>query len=281
MKKIIFLLAIALANFTIEAQVKTPQPSPKSTLMQTVGLTDVEINYSRPSAKGRTVFGNLVPFGKVWRTGANENTIISFSDDVIIDGKTLKKGKYALYTVPKIESWDIIFYTTTDNWGNPAEWNDANVALKTTVKAEVSPKSIENFTIGINNIDLNFATLELSWEHSFVSLKFDVPTLKKTTANIEKVLAGPVAGDYFSAAQYLFQSNGDTTKALVYVNKALEMNADKPYYYNRLKSLIQAKLGDKKGALETAKISLLAAEVAKNQDYVKMNKDSIEEWSKK
>ena len=281
MKKIIIALAIIIANFTIEAQVKTPQSSPKATIQQSVGLTDVEIEYSRPSARGRAVFGNLIPFGKVWRTGANENTTISFSDDVIIDGKTLKKGKYSLYTVPKIESWEIIFYKTTDNWGNPEEWKEENVALRATVKPETLNKSVETFTIGISGLDNNFAYLEISWENSFAALKFEVPTQKKATANIEKALSGPASADYFAAAQFLFQSNGDNAKALEYVNKSLEMAKDKPFWYNRLKSLIQAKLGDKKGAIDSAKASLAAAEQAKNQDYVKMNKDSIAEWSKK
>lgn len=281
MKKILIALAIIIVNFSIEAQVKTPQSSPKAKLMQTVGLTDVEINYSRPSARGRAVFGNLVPFGKVWRTGANENTTISFSDDIMIDGKTLKKGKYSLYTIPKIESWEVIFYKTTDNWGNPEEWKEDNVALRATVKPETLNRRTETFTIGISGLDDNFAFLEISWENSYAALKFEVPTQKTAIANIEKALAGPTAGDYFSAAQFLHQSNGDTAKALVYVNKALDMSKDKPFWYNRLKSLIQAKLGDKKGAIETAKVSLAAAEIAKNQDYAKMNKDSIEEWSKK
>ena len=280
MKKIIIVLAIIIANFTIEAQVQTPQSSPKATIHQTVGLTEVEVDYSRPSARGRAVFGNLIPFGKVWRTGANENTTISFSDDVIIDGKTLKKGKYALYTIPKIESWEIIFYKTTDNWGNPEEWKEENVALRATVKPETSNRSVETFTIGINGLDNNFAFLEMSWANSYAALKFEVPTQKKATANIEKALSGPASADYFSAAQFLFQSNGDNAKALEYVNKSLEMAKDKPFWYNRLKSLIQAKLGDKKGAIESAKASLSAAELAKNQDYVKMNKDSIAEWSK-
>ena len=280
MKKIIIVLAIIIANFTIEAQVQTPQSSPKATIHQTVGLTEVEIDYSRPSARGRAVFGNLIPFGKVWRTGANENTTISFSDDVIIDGKTLKKGKYALYTIPKIESWEIIFYKTTDNWGNPEEWKEENVALRATVKPETLNKSVETFTIGISGLDNNFAYLEISWENSYAALKFEVPTQKKATANIEKALSGPASADYFAAAQFLFQSNGDNAKALEYVNKSLEMAKDKPFWYNRLKSLIQAKLGDKKGAIESAKASLAAAELAKNQDYVKMNKDSIAEWSK-
>lgn len=281
MKKILIVLAMMIANYVTEAQVKTPQPSPKSTITQVVGLTNVEIVYSRPSAKGRDVFNNLVPFGKLWRTGANENTTISFSDDVVIDGKTLPKGKYALFTIPRADNWEIIFYTALDNWGNPENWDETKVALKTTVKSEHIDRLVESFTIGINNLDNNFAHLEISWEKTIVAIKFEVPTAKIAMASIDKALAGPTAGDYFSASQYYFQSNGDLTKALTYVNKALEMNKDKPFWYNRLKSLIQAKQGDKNGAIETAKISLAAAEAAKNQDYVKMNKESIAEWSKK
>jgi hypothetical protein len=280
MKKIIFVLAMIIANYAIEAQVKTPQASPKSTLTQVVGLTNVEIVYSRPSSKGRDVFNNLVPFGKLWRTGANENTTITFSDDVVIDGKTLAKGKYALYTTPRADNWEIVFYSDTSNWGNPETWDETKVALRTNVKPEMLGRNVNSFTIGINNLDNNFAHLELSWEKTLVAIKFEVPTQKTATASIEKVLAGPAAGDYYSSAQYLFQSNGDLTKALTYIDKALDMNKDKPFYYFRLKSLIQAKKGDKKGAIESAKISLAAAEAAKNQDYVKMNKDSIAEWSK-
>jgi hypothetical protein len=281
MKKIIFVLAMIIANYVSEAQVKTPAPSPKSTLTQMVGLTNVEIVYSRPSAKGRDVFNNLVSFGKLWRTGANENSTISFSDDVVIAGKTLPKGKYAIFTTPKADSWEIIFYSALDNWGTPETWDETKVALKTTVKSEQVDRFVESFTIGINNLDNNFAHLELSWEKTIVAIKFEVPTAKNAMASIDKVLAGPGAGDYFSAAQYIFQSNGELTKALTYVNKALEMNKDKPFWYNRLKSLIQAKQGDKNGAIETAKISLASAEIAKNQDYIKMNKDSIAEWTKK
>ncbi len=281
MRKIIYVLAMIIANYVSEAQVKTPQPSPKSTLTQVVGLTNVEIVYSRPSAKGRDVFNNLVPFGKLWRTGANENTTISFSDDVVIDGKTLPKGKYALFTTPRADSWEVFFYKSTDNWGNPETWDETKVALKTSVKSEHLDRNVESFTIGINNLDNNFAHLELSWEKTIVAVKFEVPTAKTAMASIDKVMAGPTAGDYFSSAQYLLNSNGDMTKALTYINKALDMNKDKPFWYTRLKSLIQAKQGDKSGAIETAKISLAAAEAAKNQDYVKMNKDSIAEWSKK
>ncbi len=281
MKKIVVFVSILIASFTIEAQVKTPAPSPKSTVTQMVGLTEVEINYSRPSAKGRAIFGDLVPFGKLWRTGANENSTISFSDDIVIGGKTLVKGKYALFSTPRADEWEVIFYATTDNWGTPEVWDETKVALKTMAKSEIYDRYVESFSIGVNNLDLNFAELELSWEKTHVAIKFEVPTQKTALANIEKVLAGPSAGDYFSSAQYLFQSNIDASKALIYVDKALDMKKEKPFWYYRLKSLIQAKLGNKKEAIETAKLSLAAAEIAKNQDYIKMNKDSIEEWSKK
>jgi len=281
MKKIVFLLLMLFSSLTFQSQIVTPQPSPKCVLNQIVGLTDVEIEYSRPGVKGRNVFGDLVPFGKVWRTGANANTTISFSEDVVIDGKTLKKGKYALYTIPKVESWEIIFYSKTDNWGNPEVWNESDVALRTSVVPQILNRNVESLTIDINNLDNNFGFLNLSWEKTLVALKFEVPTQKMAMASIDKIMAGPSSGDYFSSAQFYLQSNGDLSKALTYVNKALELNKETPYWYTKLKSLIQAKLGDKKGAIETAKISLASAKAAKNNDYVKMNEDNIAEWSMK
>lgn len=279
MKKSIIAFAILIANYAI-AQVKTPAASPHATFTQVVGLTDVEVDYSRPSMKGRTVFGDLVPFGKTWRTGANQNSMITFSEDVTIDGKTLKKGKYAIFTVPKIDSWDVIFYTDTQNWGTPEEWSEAKVALKTSAKPVMLNRAVESFTLAVNNLDNNFGVLEISWEKTLVPVKFEVPTNKTAMASIDKTLAGPSSNDYFSAGQYFYQSGGDMNKALTYVNKALDLNKDKPFWMLRQKSLIQAKLGDKKGAVETAKLSLAAAQTAKNQDYVKMNQDSISEWSK-
>ena len=284
MKKIIYVLAMIIVNYAIEAQVKTPQPSPKSVLNQVVGLTDVTVEYSRPSAKGRVIFGDLVPFGKVWRTGANSNTTVSFSDDVVINGAILKKGKYALYTTPKADMWEVIFYATTDNWGNPENWDEKKVVVQTNVEPIVLGNNVETFTIGINNLTNDSATLDIAWEKTMVSVKFDVPTQKTAIASIEKALAGPTAGDYFSSGQYLLQSNGDLNKALEYLNKAIAMTkqgADVPFWYLRQKSLVQAKQGDKVGAIATAKLSLAGAEKEKNNDYVKMNNDSIKEWSKK
>lgn len=280
MKKLSIFLVLFLVGSAV-GQVKTPQASPKAEVKQTVGLTDVEVSYSRPSSKGRIVYGNLVPFGRVWRMGANFNTTVSFSDDVTIGGKELKKGKYALFSIPKADSWDIIFYTDTDNWGVPDSWDEAKVALKTTAKTEILSRPVETFTIGINALDNNYGHLEISWERTLVSVRFDVPTEKIAKASIQKVMAGPSAGDYFASAQYYYQSGTDMKTALEYVNKAIGMSKEAPFWYTRQKSLIQAKLGDRAGAIETAKVSLAAAEKAKNQDYVKMNQDSIAEWSKK
>ena len=284
MKKVFILLAVAIVNFAVEAQVKTPQPSPKCVVNQVVGLTDVTLDYSRPSAKGRTVFGDLVPFGKLWRTGANANSTISFSDDVVINGTTLKKGKYAIFTLPKADMWEVIFYTATDNWGLPENYDVNKVAVSLNVDPMMMNVSEESFEIGIGNITNDSATLDISWEKTMVSVKFEVPTQKSAMASIAKVLAGPTAGDYFSSAQYYYQSNAELSKALEYVNKAVSMvktGEDAPFWHLRLKSLIQAKLGDKKGAIDTAKLSLAGAEKEGNQDYVKMNNDSIKEWSKK
>ena len=284
MKKIIFVLAVLIANFTIEAQVKTPQSSPKTTVNQVVGLTDVTVEYSRPSAKGRVVFGDLVPFGKLWRTGANQNSMVTFSDDVVIKGNTLKKGKYAIFTTPKADMWEVIFYTDTENWGTPENWDANKVALSTMIDPTALGNHVETFTIGVNNLTNDSATLDISWEKTMVSIKFEVPTKKAAMASIEKVLAGPTGNDYFSAAQYFYQADGDMKKALEYVNKAVSSvkeGQDVPFWHLRLKSLIQAKLGDKAGAIATAKLSIAGAEKEKNDDYVKMNNDSIKEWSKK
>lgn len=280
MKKMMMVFALCATTLAATAQVKAPQSSPKATMTQIVGLTDVELEYYRPSAKSRSVYGNLVPFGKVWRTGANGNSTISFSEDVTIGGKPLKKGKYAVYTTPKADSWEVMFYSDTNNWGLPEKWDESKVALRTAVKPQVMNHNVETFTMLINNVNNNDATLDIMWERTLVSVKFEVPTHEAAMASIERTMNGPSATDYYAAGQYLYQSNGDMKKALEYVSKAVDMNQNKPFWMLRQKALIQAKTGDKKGAIETARQSMNAAKAAKNDDYVKMNQDSIAEWSK-
>lgn len=281
MKQFFIVVAVFLTATLGYSQVQTPAASPSAKVQQTVGLTEVTVEYNRPSAKGRNIFGNLVPFGKVWRTGANANTIISFGDDVIIQGQTLSKGEYALYVNPKPDSWEIYFYTDTYNWGLPEKWNEEKIAVKANVKPLSLSNYAETFTIGINGLDNDFGHIDISWEKTLVSLKFQVPTAKIANASIEKTLAGPDSEAFYNAANYYYQSNGEISKALTWINTAVEMRGKEvPFWYLRLKSLIQVKAGDTKGAIETAQRSLEAAEKAGNADYVKLNRDSITEWSK-
>lgn len=281
MKRLFIAIIVVLTGFVGFSQVQTPAASPFGKVQQTVGLTEVSVEYSRPSAKGRNIFGNLVPFGKTWRTGANANTIITFGTDVTIGGKTLPKGEYALFVAPKPDSWDVYFYTDTNNWGLPEKWNEEKIAVKTTVKPIALSNFVETFTVGIGGLDNDFGHIDISWEKTLVSVKFEVPTSKIANTSIEKALAGPDAETFYNAANYYYQSNGDIHKALEWINKSIDMRGkEPPFWYLRLKSLIQAKAGDKRGAIETAQRSLDLAEKAGNTDYVKLNKDSISEWSK-
>jgi len=277
--KLLTLLLIFTAT-TFQAQIKTPQPSPSTKVEQTVGLTDVTLEYSRPSMRGRTIFNDLVPFNKRWRTGANANTKITFSTDVVIDGKDLKKGSYAIYTIPNKDSWEVVFYSDASNWGLPREWDDANVALKTSVKTNNLGFDMETFTMAFGDLaDGTSAMLYVMWEQTEIGIKITVPTDAIASKSIEKVMAGPSANDYFAAASYYKKSGKDLNQALTWIDKAVALNPD-AFWMFRQKSLIQADLGDKKGAIKTAKISLEKATKAENADYVKMNNDSIAEWSK-
>ena len=280
MRKILITAIVLLSGVFGFSQVKTPAASPLGKIEQTVGLTEVHVEYSRPGVKGRNIFGNLVPFGKLWRTGANRNSIISFSTDVVISGKTLPKGEYAIFAIPKPDVWEVFFYEDINNWGNPEKWNEEKIALRTTV-TPISVPNVETFTIAINNLDNDYGHLDIAWEKTMVSIKFEVPTAKIANESIERTLLGPDADAYYQAANYYYQSNGEMAKALTWVNKSIELRGqDVPFWYLRLKSLIQAKSGDKKGAIETAQRSLDMAEKAGNSDYVKLNRDSIAEWSK-
>jgi hypothetical protein len=279
-KNLFMLLAVVGITSTINAQIKTPQPSPAAKMEQVVGLTDVTVEYSRPAMKGRTIFGDLVPYGEVWRTGANANTKITFSEDVTIGGKELKKGTYAIYTIPNATSWDVIFYSDATNWGNPAKWDESKVALKTNVAVVPMPNKIESFTLTFDDVNNDSAVLGILWENTYVGVKFEVPTDKTTMKSIETALAGPTKNDYFQAATYYHTTGKDLKQALEWMKKATAGD-DPAFWYLRRMSLIQADLGDKAGAIATAKKSLAAAEKAGNADYVKMNKESIEEWTKK
>jgi hypothetical protein len=276
---VFFALGFGLLSFS---QIQGPRLSPQAKVEQKIGLTDVKIEYYRPSKSGRVVFGDVVPFNEIWRTGANENTKFTSSDAIVFGKDTLKAGTYAIYTKPSEKSWEIYFYSDYSNWGTPDEWDDAKVVLKIAAAVSSSADVIETFTMGIDNITTSTATLLFSWDKTRVSVPFSVPTKSKMQASIDKTLAGPAANDYYAAADYYFNAKLDMKQALVWIDKYISMKgSDTPYYVYRKKALIQAELKDYKGAIETAKMSSESAEKAGNKEYIEMNKKSIEEWSKK
>ncbi|WP_336068959.1 DUF2911 domain-containing protein [Mesoflavibacter sp. CH_XMU1404-2] len=279
MKKLITLLMVFAVTFTVNAQIETPQPSPSQKMEQKVGLTDVTVEYSRPSMKGRTIFGDLVPYGKLWRTGANQNTMVTFSTDVMVGESTLKAGSYAIFSKPNKDNWEVIFYSDTNNWGTPQKWDDSKVAAKVNAKVYDIPMDIETFTVSFDDLTNDSAVLGIMWEKTYVAVKFEVPTDKAVTAAINNVMNGPSADDYYAAARYYLESGKDINKAVVWMDKAIEMTKENPrFWWLRQQSLIKAKAGDKKGAIKAAKASLEGAEKAGNADYIKMNKDSLKEW---
>jgi hypothetical protein len=279
MKQIVLLFMTFATISVASAQLKTPQPSPSAKLEQKVGLTDVTITYSRPGVKGRKIFGDLVPYGALWRTGANSNTTITFSTAVSIDGQTLEPGSYAIYSKPYKDKWEVFFYTTTDNWGLPKTWDESKVAAKTTAKVAPVPFVVETFTIDLNSITNNGAHLEFIWEQTYVGIPFELPTNTLVTKRIKKALKGPDANDYFKAAVYYFEEGKDLNQAKEWMDKAIEMTAKKPRFWMlRKQSLIYEKLGDTKGAIAAAKASLKQAKKAGNANYIKLNTDSLKAW---
>ncbi len=281
MKKLILLTFVLMLTITTNAQIKTPQASTSQSISQTVGLTDITLEYSRPSMKGRVIFGGLVPYDKVWRTGANANTKITFSDMVTIGGKELKAGTYAIYTKPSAQSWEIYFYNDASNWGTPQEWDDAKVVA--TVKAQIYPMpvNIETFTMSFDDITNDSANLSFMWEKVYVNIPISFNTDASVSASIESVMGGPGAGDYYTAAVYYLNTNKDISKAKSWIDKAIEMRKEPAFWYYRQQSLIYAKSDDKKGAIKAAKTSLELATEAGNDDYVAMNTKSLQVWEGK
>ena len=277
------MIAIAcLGTLSLTAQITTPQPSPAAKSWQTVGLTEVDLDYSRPHMRDRVIFGDLVPFDKMWRTGANKNSMITVSDMLIFGEDTLKAGSYAIFTMPKNEkAWEVYFYSDTENWGTPEKWNEEMVAVKTMANVSALASNAESFTIGIENVTMDGAELSFSWEKTKATVSFSVPTKDAVISSINKVMAGPGSGDYYKAADYYLTQKMELKTALNYINKALDMREDKPFWYLRRKALIQAELGDFKGAIATAKLSMEEAKKANYEAYVTSNQKSIDEWSKK
>ena len=273
----------AIVNLSF-SQINTPRVSPASEVEQMVGLTEIEIEYSRPSMRGREVFGNLVPFGKVWRTGADNSTKISFDTDVIISEKTIQSGTYSIFSIPNKESWEIILYSDVELWGVPRDWSENKIVFSSMFDVKKLKKSntVETFTISFNDLTNNDVNMSISWENTSVDIKIEVPTRSMVESDINKVLSdNPKSSDYYAAAVFYRQENINLDKALEWMNKAIEMNESPRFWQYRQQSLIMAANDKFADAVDAAKKSLNLAIEADNQDYIKMNRESIAEWSKK
>ncbi|HLF63914.1 MAG TPA: DUF2911 domain-containing protein [Saprospiraceae bacterium] len=260
MKKLLaVLLPTMLFCAVLQAQITTPMPSPTAEFKQKVGLTDISLNYSRPGVKGRKIFATdgLVPFGKIWRTGANAATTIEFSEDVMFGDKDVPKGKYALYTIPGETSWSVMLYSDTELGGDVDNYDAAKEVARVSATPQLLGFSLETFTMDVGNITDNSASLVLAWEMTYVPVGIKVFTEKQVSTQIENFAKNPlsqVASNYLNAGWYYYNKGENLAVAADYMKKGVEYSTSpfKFFWMNRAAEVL-AKTGDIKGALEMAK----------------------------
>jgi hypothetical protein len=263
------------------AQITIPSTSPLATFSQKVGLSDVTIVYSRPSAKGRKIMGDIVPYGEIWRTGANASTKFKISEELTIEGKKLAPGEYALYTQAGQDEWTVIFNKNTQLWGSDG-YSEKEDAIRFKVKTHKYPVHVETFTINISDVTLKGANVEILWENTMVKFNMESDVDTKVMSQINQFTANPeasLANSYYTSASYLYETDKDLNKALEYVNKTLEYN--QAFWILHLKAKIQGKMKDYKNAISTAEASIAKAKEANNKDYIKLNEKAIAEWKNK
>lgn len=271
----ILICSIALSFPTFAQQIQMPQASPQATNVQKVGLTDVKVEYSRPSLKGRKIFGELVPFGQVWRTGANAATIVTFSTDVKIEGKDVPKGSYALYSIPQKDEWTFILSKNTELWGATG-YDPADDAVRFNVKPRKTSNKYETMEITFVDITDTGASLMTKWENTSAKFRIETdvePIVMKQIQEmvIDKEVENP--GLYYQAADYYFKNNKDLNQAHDWISKSVE--ADPKFWTMHLKAKIEQKMGKNKEAIASANRSMEMAREAKNMDYVGLNERLI------
>lgn len=277
MKKLIFAAFIACTFLTAEAQLKTPAPSPGQTIKQDFGLSTVELSYSRPGVKGRKIFGDIVPFGKVWRTGANSATTLTFGDEVTIGGTKIPAGKYGLLTIPDKKSWTIIITKQTDVTSPAAYKPEMDVVRVSSNVAKVKSPA-ETFTMQFVNVKPNSLELQMSWDNAAVTLPISTDIDSKVMASIDAAMKSEKP-PYFQAAMYYMENGKDLNQALAWFNKAVEAQPNAFWVQHQWANCL-AKLGKKSEAKTAAEKSRELAMEAKNDDYVKLNDKLLKELAK-
>ena len=254
MKKKSFLILLTLIIVKSSfAQLKSPNASPRSNISQIIGLVSVNLDYSRPSKKSREIFGGLVPYNKIWRTGANNPTTISFSDYVKINNQLISAGEYHLYSVPTESTLDLVIYEKTDAWGSLPTFDKSKVIARVSSDFIDLPNTVETFTISFENISNNGSTLNIMWDNKLAIYNIDALTKDKMINNINNVMNNnPSSSDYSRAAMYYFEEDIDIEKAMEWINKAYKDSDDLRYWHLRYKALIYEKAGKLNKALEYA-----------------------------
>ncbi len=278
MKKII-ITAIAVCSLWIaDAQtLTTPQPSPTQTIKQNFGLASIELSYSRPGMKGRKIYGDLVPFGKVWRTGANTATILTFAEDVTIGGTKIKAGKYGLLSIPEKKNWTLIITKQLDVT-SPAAYKQDQDIVRVEAKTMNMDESMETFTMQFANVKSNSTELHIMWDRTAVSLPITTDVETKVMAQIDQMMNKDTR-PYFNAAMYYMDNGKDLNQAIVWFDKAVELQPT-AFWMHHQRANCLAKLGKKDEAKAAAEKSKELATTAKNDDYVKLNEKLIAELNK-
>jgi hypothetical protein len=273
------ILLLATACFAAEAQIATPAASPPGTVTTEVGLTDIKIEYFRPQMRGRKIFGDgeeyLTPYGRMWRTGANNGTVISFSDDVTVEGIKVPKGRYLIVTMPGASEWTVMLYSDLEIGGDLHLYDKSKEAASFKVKPTKLSHPVETLTINIGDIseDAKQAKVEIAWEYTSVKFTVGVEYDSKVMASIEAT-KDKSPFDLFQSAVYYLQTGRDLKQAMTWITKA-EETFKNAYWLQYQKALIQKGLGDKAGALASAKVSLESAKEAQDLSFQKMTEALI------
>jgi len=270
MKLVLSLIACAIVSSAAFSQqeLNVPAPSPSVTVKQNFGISSVELSFSRPGVKGRKIFGDLVPYDKVWRTGANSPTTITFGDDVTIGGKNVPAGKYGLLTIPGKDEWTVIITKSTDV-SSPSAYKEANDVVRVKVKPVELAFPIETFNIVFDNIKPTSMDAVILWDKTVVPFNITTEIDSKVTAQIDQLMKTDKP-PYFQAAMYYLENGKDLEKAVTWMDKAIEENPKAFWvYHNKANALV--KLGKKKEAVEAANKSIELAKEARNEDYVQLN----------
>lgn len=261
-----------------QSSLKTPAPSPLQTVTQAFGLGEIKIEYSRPSVKGRVIFGDLVPYGKIWRTGANQSTKITLGDDIKVNNTPVAAGTYALYTIPGQSEWDVMLYKDLTLGGGVADYKTENELMRFKVKSESTMDKMETFLININNITPVSCTIDLCWDKTKVSIPVSTEIDSKIMSQIDKEMSADKR-PYYTAANYYYENNKDMNKALEWANKAIDMNPN-AFWITHLKAKILVKLKDYPNAIKTAEASRAKALEEKEDGFVKQNDQLIADVKK-